>query len=81
LERAERITVRSMCGVSLREERSSDQWLGRLGIVSVADIVRKGRLRAYGHVERKDVEDWVSRCRRLEVEGCRAGLRRHGIRM
>jgi len=23
-------------------------------------------------VERKDVEVWVSKCRRLEVEGCRA---------
>jgi len=22
-------------------------------------------------VERKDVEDWVSKCRRLEVQGCR----------
>jgi len=27
------------------------------------------------HVERKDVEDCVSKCRRLEVEGCR-GRRR-----
>jgi len=35
----------------------------------VADVVRKGRLRWYGHVERKDVEDWVSKCRRLEVQG------------
>jgi len=43
LERAERIMVRSMCGVSLREEKSSDEFLGRLGIVSVTDVVRKGR--------------------------------------
>jgi len=42
-----------------------------LGIVSAADVVRKGRLCWYGHVEMKDVEDWVSKCRRLEVEGCR----------
>jgi len=65
------ITVRSMCGVSLREKKASDELLGRLGIVSVADVVRRGRLRWYGHVERKDVEDWVSKCRRLEVQGCR----------
>jgi len=25
-------------------------------------------LRWYGHVEGKDVEDWVSKCRRLEVK-------------
>jgi len=38
----------------------------------VADVVRKGRLRWYhGHVERKDVEDWMSKCQRLEVQGCR----------
>jgi len=65
-----------MCGVSLREEKSSDELLGRLGIVSVADIGLKGRLRWYGHVERKDVEDWVSKCRRLEVQGCWGRSRR-----
>jgi len=69
LERAEPIMVRSMCGVSLREEKSSDELLGRLGIMSVADVVQKGRLRWYGHVERKDVDDWVSKCRRLKVQG------------
>jgi len=47
LERAERIMVRSMCGVSMREEKSSDGLLGRLAIVSVADVVRKGRLHWY----------------------------------
>jgi len=65
------IMVRSMCGVSLREEKSSDELLGRLGIVIVADVVRKGRLRWYGHVERKDVEDWGSKCWRLEIQGNR----------
>jgi len=37
----------------------------------VADVVWKGRLRWNGHVERKDAEDWVSKCRWLDVEGCR----------
>jgi len=32
-----------MCGVSLREEKSSDECLGRPGIVGVADVVQKGR--------------------------------------
>jgi len=45
----------SILPVSLRE-KSSDELLSRLGIVSEADVVRKGRLRWYGHVERKDVE-------------------------
>jgi len=84
LERAEIITVRSMCGVSLREEKFSDELLSCLGIVSAADVVRKGRLCWYGHMERKDVEDWVSKRRRLEVQGCRehgSRLRRHGSRV
>jgi len=45
--------------------------LSRLGLVSVSEVVEKNRLRWFGHVERKDVEDWVSRCRKLEVVGNR----------
>jgi len=35
--------------------------------VSVSEVVEKGRLCWFGHVERKDVEDWVTRCRMFEV--------------
>jgi hypothetical protein len=34
-------------------------------------LVRHGRLRWFGHVERKNKSDWVSACRKLEVEGVR----------
>ena len=46
----------------------------------VADVVRRGRLRWFGHLERKSVDDWVSSCKRLVVEGreVRAGVGRHG---
>ena len=71
LLKAERMMVRSMCGVSLKDGKSSAELLSRLGIVSVVEIVEKGRLRWYGHVERKDAEDWVSKCRGLEVLGGR----------
>ena len=37
----------------------------------VADVVRRGRLRWFGHLERKSVDDWVSACRGLVVEGAR----------
>ena len=43
----------------------------RLVTDDVGDIVRRGRLRWFGHVERKDEEDWVSKCRYLEVDGAR----------
>ena len=41
------------------------------GINCVADVVRRGRLRWFGHLERKSVDDWVSACRGLVVEGAR----------
>ena len=55
--RAERSMVRAMCRVSLKDVKSSEELLSRLGIVSVVKIVEKGRLRWFGHVERKMVED------------------------
>ena len=33
--------------------------------------MRRGRLRWFGHLERRSVEDWVSVCRKVEVAGVR----------
>ena len=33
--------------------------------------MKRGRLSWFGHVEWKEVDDWVSACRNLEVEGSR----------
>ena len=71
LERAERMMVRWMCGVSLRDRKSSIELNERLGIEGVAEVVRRGRLRWFGHLERKNGEDWVSRCRELDVAGAK----------
>ena len=57
LERAERMMVRHMCGVTLRDMKSSDELRRKLGIESVTEVVRRGRLRWFGHVERKDDND------------------------
>ena len=40
-----------------------------MGIESVDRVVSRGRLRWYGHVERKAADDWVSKCTNLEVQG------------
>ena len=32
------------------------------GVQSVDEVVRRGRLRWFGHVERKSGDDWVSAC-------------------
>ena len=63
LERTERMMVRWMCGVSLKDRRSSVDLYKSLGIENVAEVVRRGRLRWFGHVERKDKDEWVSACR------------------
>ena len=80
LERTERMMVRWMCGVSLKDRRRSEDLCNLLGINCVADVVRHGRLRWFGHLERKSVDDWVSACRRLTVEGrgVVAGVGRRG---
>ncbi|XP_065675618.1 uncharacterized protein LOC136091834 [Hydra vulgaris] len=69
LERTERMMIRWMCGVTLKDKKSSDDLRKRLGIVSVSDRVRQGRLRWFGHVERKDADDWLTACRKLKVSG------------
>ena len=58
--------------------------MNRLGIVGVEEIMDNCALRWLGHVERKGDLDWVSNCRRIEVEGevCRGhGMTTWGGRM
>ena len=35
----------------------------------MTEIVRRGRLRWFGHVERKADDDWVKKCTKVEVVG------------
>jgi hypothetical protein len=69
LERTEKMMIRWMCGVTLKDKKRSHDLRLRLGIVSVSDRVRQGRLRWFGHVEHKDADDWALACRELEVSG------------
>ena len=68
LERTERMMIRWMCGVRLSDKKASAELLSRLDIESVSVVVRRGRLRWFGHVERKQPDDWVSACRHIVVE-------------
>jgi hypothetical protein len=69
LERTENRMVRMMCGVKLQDRISSEDLRGRLGIEGVVEVIRRGRLRWFGHLERKDEADWVSKCREVKVVG------------
>ena len=69
LERAKRMIVRWMCGVSLKDRKRSEVLYSLLGVQSVAEVVRCGRLRWFENVERKNGDDWMSACRNVEVVG------------
>jgi len=60
-----------MRGVSLRNRLSVRELRSRLGIVAVLDVVGRGRLTWFGHLERKNPSDWVSSCRNVSVVGDR----------
>ena len=51
LERTERMILRWMCGVSLKDRKHSVDLYSLLGVQSVAEVVKRGRLRWFGHVE------------------------------
>ena len=67
LEKTERMMVRWMCEVSLKDRKRSVDLYSPLGVQSVDEVVRRGRLRWFGHVERKSGDDWVSACRNVEI--------------
>ena len=75
LVRIDRAMVRWMCGVMLKDRKSSDELLGRLRAEDVVEVVRRGRLLWFGHVERRSRDDWVKMCRDLVVEGTRRKVR------
>ena len=68
-ERTEKMMVRWMCGVTLKNRITSEELRNRLSIEAVTEIVRRGRLRWFGHVERKADDDWVKKCSKVEVVG------------
>ena len=73
MERNENVTLRWMCGVTLRDKVPTVELKRKLGIEGVVEVMRWGRLRWFGHVERKEVDDWVSTCRNLIVSTSSCG--------
>ena len=49
-----------MCVVSLNDRKRSVDLYSLLGVQSVDEVVRRGRLKWFGHVECKSGDDWVS---------------------
>ena len=72
LQRAEMRMVRWMCGVKLKDRFPSKELRERLGVDDIALVLQQNRLRWYGHVLRKEDDDWVKKCMEYEVEGLRS---------
>ena len=72
---AERMMVRWMCGVSLKDRKRSEVLYSLVGVQNMAVVVRRGRLRWFGHVECNNGDDWVSACRNVVVAGVRCAGR------
>jgi len=71
LQRAEMTMVRWMCGVKLKDRLPSKELRERLGIDDIALVLQQNRLHWYGHVLRKNDDDWVKKCMEYEVQGPR----------
>ena len=69
LKQTEMQMVRWMCGASLSDRKPSDELKDRLGIESITDVMHQMHLRWFGHVERMDNDNWISKCRNLVVAG------------
>ena len=55
----------------MKDRKSSEELRHRLGINSVTEVIRRGRLRWFGHVVRMKDDDWVKACQNFVVEGKR----------
>jgi hypothetical protein len=71
LERTEMRMIRWMCGASLRDKLTSAELREKMGVKAIGVVVRRNRLRWFGHVERKENADWVRKCMEMEVPGTR----------
>ena len=67
LERAERMMIRWLCEVTLKNRCKSEELRKRLDNEDVADVIRKSKLRWFGYLERKEGGDWVSAIHHAEI--------------
>ena len=69
ISKVDKVMIRWMCNVSLKDDRSSDELRDKLGIPDITEVLCKNRLRWFGHVMRMDAGDPARACKHVEVEG------------
>jgi len=60
-----------MCDIKLQDRVPSKGLRERLGLDGIISVLQQNRLRWYGHVLRKEDNEWVKKCMENEVEGVR----------
>ena len=60
--------LRWMAGVSLSERKSNECVRSMLTIDDIGEVMRRNRLRWFGHVERRDELYWIKRIETLQVD-------------
>ena len=63
--------IRWMCGVSMKDRRTSEELRELVGVEPITTVIKSSRLKCYGHVMRKTDEDWAKKCLEYRVEGRR----------
>ena len=69
MQRSEMRMLKWMAEVSLSERKSNECVRSMLAIDDVAEVMRRNRLRWFGHVERRDELYWIKRIETLQVDG------------
>jgi len=71
--------ARWMCDVKLQDRVPSKELRGRLQLDDIISVLQQNRLQWYGHVLRKEDNDWVKKCMEYEVEGTSRWRRQIGV--
>ena len=61
--------IRWICSTKLRVKVPSEELRSRLGLESIENVLRCGRLRWYGHVQRMDPDTWPRKVDKTIVTG------------
>ena len=60
-------TTKQLCGIKLKDRFPSKELRERQGIDDIALVLQQNRLHWYGHVLRKDDDDWLKKCMEHEA--------------
>ena len=68
LYRNEMSMIRWMCGVTMRDRYLCEELRAWVGIKPIVDVMRQGRLRWFGHIERREDNSWLKKVQNLAID-------------